>query len=142
MNIVIAIVAAIVIGIGGYFWYSGSTKTETTPPPAAEPTPAPTPEPTPTPSPVPPATSARANVDIQGYLYNPRVITVKRGTTVTWTNKDTMAHTVTSLGANLTLNSALFGVNQSYSYTFNTVGIFEYYCKPHPYMKGTVVVTN
>ena len=144
MNIFIAIVAALVIGLGGYFWYSGQKEEQTVPPPAAEPAPQPAPAPEPGVSvDVNIGTQVgTANVGIVNYQYYPKTLTVKKGTTVTWTNEDAAAHTVTSIGANLILNSALFGENKTYSYTFNEVGTFDYYCKPHPYMKGTVVVTN
>ncbi len=83
------------------------------------------------------------HVDILNYIYTPETITVKVGTTVTWTNRDSMAHTVTTYGdAPEVIDSGLFGKGESFSFTFDTPGIYDYLCEPHPYMKGRVVVTE
>lgn len=85
-------------------------------------------------------------VEISGFAFSPSSITVKRGTTVTWTNKDSSAHNVISEdgapAGGPQKPQALFGQNQSFSFTFNTVGTFPYFCEPHPFMKGTVIVTE
>jgi amicyanin len=81
------------------------------------------------------------NVTIESYKYSPEKITVKKGTTVTWENLDLAPHTVTvEEGEGPGPDSELFGKGEKYSYTFNEAGTFPYYCKPHPYMKGEVVV--
>lgn len=70
-------------------------------------------------------------------------ITVKKGTTVTWTNDDSAKHDVTpETETDDFKTSELFGKGETYSVTFNTVGTFAYYCSPHPYMKGVVEVTE
>lgn len=70
-------------------------------------------------------------------------IKVKKGTTVTWTNEDSAKHDVTpEVETDEFKASQLFGKGETYSVTFNTVGKFTYYCSPHPYMKGTVEVTE
>jgi len=79
-----------------------------------------------------------AAVVIEDFAYSPATIKVSIGTTVTWTNKDTVKHTVTS--QTQLFDSGLFGKGESFSYTFNQKGDFEYYCIPHPYMKGKVSV--
>jgi plastocyanin len=79
--------------------------------------------------------------------YSPAQITVPVGATVTWTNEDLLAHTVTS-GESDGANGDPDGVfdsgdlppGQTYSHTFDTPGTFPYYCTPHPWMKGTVIV--
>lgn len=156
MNIFIAVIAAVVLGLGGFFWFSAQTPEDSVPPPVTEPSPVPAPAPAPATPPAgannqPSAINANANVNvtvetktvgITSYQYSPKVLTVKVGTKVTWTNNDTVAHTVTATGSNGGPDSTLFGQNESYSFTFDKVGTYEYYCKPHPYMKGTVVVTN
>lgn len=84
-------------------------------------------------------------VVIQDYKFSPSPITVKKGTTVTWTNQDTARHSVEmdkGQPAGGPTDSPLFGKGETYSFTFNTVGTFNYHCSPHPYMKGTVVVTE
>jgi plastocyanin len=75
---------------------------------------------------------------IQNFGFNPVTITVAAGTTITWTNKDNVAHTVTSTTG--IFDSGSFGTNGTYVHTFSTAGNFPYYCTIHPYMTGTVIV--
>jgi len=82
-------------------------------------------------------------VAISGYSFNPQTLRVSVGTTVTWTNMDTVAHSVVSGTPNQPsglFQSSLLGNGQSFSYTFNAPGTFVYHCGPHPYMTGTIVV--
>lgn len=70
-------------------------------------------------------------------------IKVKKGTTVTWVNEDTAKHDVTPVNESDNFKaSKLFGKGESYQVTFNTVGTYEYFCSPHPYMKGVVEVVE
>ena len=82
-------------------------------------------------------------VIISDYAYLPKKITVKKGTTITWINRDIAKHTVTADG-DLTdgPNSEFFGQNKSYQFRFTKSGVFSYHCDPHPYMKAVVEVTN
>jgi len=75
---------------------------------------------------------------IQGMAFNPLTITVALGTSVTWTNKDAVAHTVTSNTG--IFDSGSINTNGTFSYTFSTVGTFPYHCTVHPYMTATVIV--
>lgn len=75
--------------------------------------------------------------------FNPDTVTIKQGTTVTWVNKDSVIHTTTSGTRNN--ESGLFDSGnirsgESFSYTFNEKGTFEYFCVPHFGMDGTVEV--
>ncbi len=82
-------------------------------------------------------------VSIANYAYGPPKIKVKKGTKVTWTNKDTVGHTVTSDDdSKEVINSPLLEKDQFFSYTFNQTGTFNYHCQPHPYMKGSVEVVE
>lgn len=89
-------------------------------------------------------TSAQATdeVEIEDFAYSPQVITVKKGTTVTWTNKDTVRHTVTPDDGGTFTGSELLAKDQSYSFTFTEVGEYKYHCQPHPQMTGSVIVTE
>lgn len=66
----------------------------------------------------------------------PATITLKRGTTVTWTNRDITNHTVTGSG----WNSGIIAPGATYSRTFATSGSFDYTCSIHPSMQGTINV--
>ncbi|WP_244885644.1 plastocyanin/azurin family copper-binding protein [Amycolatopsis vancoresmycina] len=90
----------------------------------------------------PPAGNATTNtVAIKDFAFAPAATTVKKGTTVTWTNSDQDPHTVTSTGSGGPLRSPTLQTGQSYQYTFSTPGTFEYLCTIHPFMTATVTVT-
>src|SRR5437870_5101428 len=77
-------------------------------------------------------------VDIANFAFSPAVITVRSGTTVTWTNKDEDAHTVAIAGASV---SQPLQVDETYTHAFVQPGTYSYLCTIHPNMRGTVVVT-
>jgi len=78
---------------------------------------------------------------IQGMAFTPATITVKAGTTIKWTNKDSAAHTVTSdPGDSEAFESGSLGNAAVWSYKFNNVGTFPYHCAVHPGMKASVIV--
>jgi plastocyanin len=82
-------------------------------------------------------------VTIQGNAFLPDSLEVSMGTTVTWTNLDSYAHTVTSgtPDAPTTLfDSGNISSNGTFSHTFNTTGSFVYHCKIHTYMRGKIIV--
>ena len=75
---------------------------------------------------------------IKGFSFQPDVVKVKVGAKVTWTNDDTVAHTVTA-----DTNSFASGNLQpggSFSFTFTRPGTYAYHCSIHPSMHGSVVV--
>jgi plastocyanin len=77
-------------------------------------------------------------VFIQGMAFNPSTITVTAGTTITWTNKDAVAHTATS--KTNAFDSGNLGTGSTFSFTFATAGTYSYYCKVHPSMVASVTV--
>ena len=79
-------------------------------------------------------------VDVQLFVYQPEAITVPVGTTVVWTNRDPVAHTVTDV--NQMYDSGPFEESGTYSKTFDAPGVYEYYCVPHPTMLGRVEVSG
>ena len=88
-----------------------------------------------------PVQAATFNVSISGFAYSPPTVTVHVGDTVTWIQKDSIQHTVTSDGLPAVLTSTLLSLNQKFSHTFSDTGTFAYHCIPHAsFMKGTVIV--
>ena len=89
----------------------------------------------------PPASAqSTVNVSIKGFAFNPAAITVVIGenSTVTWTNQDSVTHTVTSdTGA---FNSGDLSSGQTFTHTFTTPGTYSYHCSIHTYMQGVVTV--
>jgi plastocyanin len=83
---------------------------------------------------------ATNTVAIQNFAFSPATVTVKAGTTITWTNRDSDAHTVTAMPAG-SFHSPTLDTGQSFQYTFASPGRFDYLCTIHPFMTATVVVT-
>lgn len=82
-------------------------------------------------------------VEIADFAFGPETINIKKGTTVTWTNKDSAEHTVTpDEESGAFEGSELLAQGETYSFTFDEVGTYTYHCQPHPQMTGTVVVTE
>lgn len=84
---------------------------------------------------------ASGEVAIEDMAFRPGNITVKKGTTVAWTNKDDVGHTISSRSPDGP-NSGILNKNQSYSFTFNNAGEFSYFCEVHPTMTAKVTVTE
>lgn len=72
--------------------------------------------------------------------FEPGTITVQQRTTVVWKNTDASAHTVTSKEPAGVFDSGVMGPNEEFEFTFEEQGTFDYYCKIHPVMVGSVVV--
>jgi plastocyanin len=77
--------------------------------------------------------------------YDPSPLTVKAGTSVTWTNKDSSIHTVTSglpeKGDVGTLfDSSLISPGNTFVHVFDKQGTFDYSCTLHPFMHGQIIV--
>jgi len=83
-----------------------------------------------------------ANIKIENFSFEPRSITIATGTTVTWTNADDVPHTAREKGENPTFDSGALDTDDKYSFTFTKPGTFNYYCKVHPHMTGTIVVKD
>ena len=85
-------------------------------------------------------------VTLKNTKFTPQNIKVKKGTTVTWVNEDTTQHNVVALNSNdesgLPAENDLFGNGESYSFTFEIIGTFQYKCTPHPFMTGSVEVVE
>jgi plastocyanin len=87
--------------------------------------------------------TATNTVAIQDFAFSPANITVKVGDTVTWTNKDSTAHTVTADTASADAPaSGNVAQNGTYTFTFKKAGTYIYHCAIHPNMQGSVTVTN
>jgi plastocyanin len=78
-------------------------------------------------------------VTIDNFFFTPGTITVKAGTTVTWTNKDDIPHGIGSANNAFPKSKAL-DTDDSYSFTFATPGTYQYFCYLHPKMVGSIVV--
>jgi plastocyanin len=80
-------------------------------------------------------------ISIDNFSFTPAMLTVKAGTTVTWTNKDDLPHGIASSNKAFTRSKAL-DTDDSYSFTFTTAGTYQYFCYLHPHMVGSIVVES
>ena len=80
------------------------------------------------------------SVAIKNFAFSPATLSVKAGTKVTWTNNDSMAHTVTADSG--LFDSGTIAPGASFSFTFASVGTVSYHCNFHPSMKGSVAVSQ
>ena len=104
---------------------------------------------TPTTSATTPTTSGNAmavtiTTDSSGsFAFSPATITIKVGTTVTWTNMTAAPHTVTSddgKSFDSGISNPISASGGTFSHAFMTAGTFAYHCQIHPFMKATVIV--
>ena len=80
------------------------------------------------------------SVSIQNMAFSVASLSVAKGTTVTWTNNDAMAHTVTADDASF--DSGNIAPGAKFTHTFSAAGTVAYHCSIHPGMKANVVVAN
>ncbi|HEY7051376.1 MAG TPA: cupredoxin family copper-binding protein [Mycobacterium sp.] len=78
-------------------------------------------------------------VSIDNFAFSPATLTVKVGSTVTWTNRDEEPHNVVANDGSF--RSHGLDAQATYSHAFRTPGSYDYICSIHPFMHGTVVVT-
>ena len=84
------------------------------------------------------AEPASAEVKVDNFSFGPGTVTVAVGTTVVWTNRDDIPHTVVSTDG--VFKSKVLDTDEKFSYTFTKAGAFPYFCSVHPKMTGKVVV--
>ena len=77
-------------------------------------------------------------VAIDNFQFTPSALTVKAGTTVVFTNKDDVPHTV--VGEGDTFRSQALDTDEHYTHRFATPGTYKYFCSLHPKMTGTIMV--
>jgi plastocyanin len=145
MKAVLLILLVVALAVSGCVekQISPPTSTPTPPSPISTIQPAQTSIPAPTPAAPttaqPTSTPAAVAVEISGFAYNPATITIPKGTTVVWTQKDNVSHTVT-IASGSGFDSGPLSQGQTFKYTFNKAGTFDYGCSIHPYMSGKIMV--
>lgn len=84
--------------------------------------------------------ASTAEVKIDNFSFGPTSLTVAVGTTVTWTNRDDIPHTVVSTDDPKAFKSKVLDTDEKFSFTFSKPGTYPYFCSIHPKMTGKVVV--
>jgi plastocyanin len=77
-------------------------------------------------------------VKVDNFSFSPQTITIAPGTTVIWTNRDDIPHTVVS--DDKVFKSKVLDTDEKFSFTFDKAGNFPYFCSIHPKMTGKVIV--
>ncbi len=73
--------------------------------------------------------SDEAEVEIEGFQFRPRLLLIRAGAEVKWSNKDEVAHTATSDTG--LWDSGYLGKGEEFTFTFTEPGVYPYYCIPH-----------
>jgi plastocyanin len=79
-------------------------------------------------------------VKIDNFSFGPAALIVPAGTTVTWTNRDDIPHTVVSTDDPKIFKSKVLDTDEKFSFTFSKAGTYPYFCSIHPKMTGKVIV--
>lgn len=87
------------------------------------------------------STGVKYDVNIMSFAFTPQTLTITPGSTVIWTNSDSVAHTVVS-DSGSEIDSPSLTKGESFSHTFTTPGTYTYHCSIHPNMKGTIIVSS
>jgi len=82
--------------------------------------------------------AAGNQVTIDNFSFTPQTLTIPAGSTVTWTNKDDVPHTV--VATNQKFKSKALDTDETFSFTFTDPGTYEYFCSVHPKMVAKVIV--
>jgi len=81
-----------------------------------------------------------ATINIDNFTFKPPTLTVPKGTTVVWLNRDDSPHRVAGTGGQF--KSPVLDTDENFSWTFTQAGEAAYFCTMHPHMTGKVVVTD
>ena len=84
--------------------------------------------------------ASTVEIKIDNFSFGPASLTVAVGTTVTWTNRDDIPHTVVSTDDAKTFKSKVLDTDEKFSFTFSKAGTYPYFCSIHPKMTGKVIV--
>jgi plastocyanin len=86
------------------------------------------------------ADAAPTVVTIDNFAFAPRSVTLPKGTTVRWVNRDDIPHLVVCTGVGF--RSKALDTDDFTEFRFDRAGRFEYFCGLHPHMTGVVVVSG
>lgn len=92
-----------------------------------------------------PIKSSRPGCEITDSCYIPSVIKIKKGQQITWKNDDVAFHSVTSgtyENPNGLFDSGHIDPGQTFTFLFDNLGEYDFFCTLHPWMKGKIIVEN
>jgi 3',5'-cyclic-AMP phosphodiesterase len=82
--------------------------------------------------------AGQSEVSVDNFSFAPTMATVYVGSTITWTNRDDIPHTVVSTEQKF--KSPVLDTGEQFSHRFDTPGTYKYFCSIHPRMTGQIVV--
>ncbi len=85
-----------------------------------------------------PVQASAVEIKIDNFNFAPATLVVRKGTQITWTNRDDIPHTVVE--DDKTFKSKVLDTDEKFTFTANRTGTYRYYCSIHPKMTGKVVV--
>lgn len=85
-----------------------------------------------------PVQASAVEIKIDNFSFAPATLVVRKGTEITWTNRDDIPHTVVDDGKGF--RSRVLDTDEKFTYTANKPGTYQYYCSIHPKMTGKLVV--
>jgi len=83
---------------------------------------------------------AKPAITISHYSFQPGTLTVTKGSTVIWINKDDDVHTIKSTDGPEAFSSPALDNGKQFGMTFHHAGTYHYVCSVHPFMRGVIVV--
>ncbi|HEY2036940.1 MAG TPA: cupredoxin domain-containing protein [Steroidobacteraceae bacterium] len=86
------------------------------------------------------AHAAQSSITIRNYSFDPGMMKIAAGATVTWINRDADVHTIKSQQGPEPFQSPALDSGGHYSFTFRHPGTYRYICSVHPFMRGVIVV--
>lgn len=131
-KIILIIVVVLIIVVGGYFVFKGGSQKPSSVLESQQPSFQPSLQPSQQPE------NLVSAIKIANFVFNPADLVIKVGTTVTWTNNDSVPHQIKSD----TFNSVALNQGGSFQFQFKTTGVYNYSCAIHPSMKGKITVEN
>lgn len=88
----------------------------------------------------PAAATRKPAITITNYSFHPATLTVKKGSTIVWVNRDDDVHTIKGTDGPEAFGSPALDSGSAFGFTFHQAGTYHYICSVHPYMHGVIVV--
>jgi plastocyanin len=86
------------------------------------------------------------DVQVEDFSYKPATVRVRLGDTVRWTQRDAFPHSVTTTNPEPDqpggFDKPLVAIGETVEVKITSAGTISYFCRPHPYMKGTIEVAR
>jgi plastocyanin len=86
-----------------------------------------------------PVSAEEVEIHVDNFTFSPQTLTVAKGTTVVWVNRDDTPHRIVAVKNQF--KSPVIDTDERFRWTFTEAGSYAYFCSMHPHMTGTVTVS-